>query len=188
MGNRGIPVVNVNNACATGGTMLTVAAMAVASGAAEIVLAVSSDKSAKGFFPALPVYHEEPVPVGRHPALEPGPAEPGLLGPRDAQAHEQLRRHRRASGQGQSDHEQARQAQSQGAVPARVHAWRKCSNSAMVTDPLRLYEICATSDGAGAAILCSIEKAKQFTTKPIRSSRRPWAARSTATRPPVSPW
>ena len=37
----------------------------------------------------------------------------------------------------------------------------------MVTDPLRLYEICATSDGAGAAILCSKEKAKQFTTKPI---------------------
>ena len=40
-------------------------------------------------------------------------------------------------------------------------------NSAMVTDPLRLYEICATSDGAGAAILCSMEKAKQFTSKPI---------------------
>ncbi len=40
-------------------------------------------------------------------------------------------------------------------------------NSAMVTDPLRLYEICATSDGAGAAILCSKEKAKQFTSKPI---------------------
>jgi acetyl-CoA acetyltransferase len=37
----------------------------------------------------------------------------------------------------------------------------------MVTDPLRLYEICATSDGAGAAILCSKEKAKQYTSKSI---------------------
>jgi acetyl-CoA acetyltransferase len=39
--------------------------------------------------------------------------------------------------------------------------------SPMVCDPLRLLEICAVSDGAAAAVLCSLEKAKQYTTKPI---------------------
>ena len=42
---------------------------------------------------------------------------------------------------------------------------------AMVSDPLRLYEICATSDGAGAVILCNAKKAKQFTSKPIAHHR-----------------
>jgi acetyl-CoA acetyltransferase len=39
--------------------------------------------------------------------------------------------------------------------------------SPMVTDPLRLLEICATSDGAGAVVMCTLEKAKKYTNKPI---------------------
>jgi acetyl-CoA acetyltransferase len=38
-------------------------------------------------------------------------------------------------------------------------------NSPMVADPLRLYEICATSDGAAALILCSMDKARKYTSK-----------------------
>jgi acetyl-CoA acetyltransferase len=41
-------------------------------------------------------------------------------------------------------------------------------NSAMVADPLRLYEICATSDGGAAVVLSSMEYAKQHTNDPIR--------------------
>jgi acetyl-CoA acetyltransferase len=39
--------------------------------------------------------------------------------------------------------------------------------SKMVSDPLRLYEICATSDGAAAVILCEANKARQYTSNPI---------------------
>jgi len=63
MGYTGVPTMNINNACATGGTCIAVAAAMVASGQADIVLAVAADKSAKGFFPFLPPYHEEPVPA-----------------------------------------------------------------------------------------------------------------------------
>ena len=35
-------------------------------------------------------------------------------------------------------------------------------NSRIIAEPLRLYMCCPTSDGAGAAILCSREKAKQY--------------------------
>jgi len=39
--------------------------------------------------------------------------------------------------------------------------------SPMVCAPLHLLEICATSDGAGALILCSLDKAKKYTDKPV---------------------
>ena len=170
MGNRGIPVVNVNNACATGGTMLTVAAMAVASGAAEIVLAVSSDKSAKGFFPALPVYHEEPVPSDDTLRWNLGLPNP---------VYWALEMRKRMTKFGDTEEHLAKvkvTMSKHGKLNPKARYQREFSleevlNSAMVTDPLRLYEICATSDGAGAAILCSKEKAKQFTSKPIDHHR-----------------
>ncbi|UCE87252.1 MAG: transporter, partial [Deltaproteobacteria bacterium] len=39
--------------------------------------------------------------------------------------------------------------------------------SALVSYPLRLYEICPVSDGAAAAVICSAEKARQWTTRPV---------------------
>jgi acetyl-CoA acetyltransferase len=40
--------------------------------------------------------------------------------------------------------------------------------SPVVSDPLRLLDICATSDGAAAIVLCSMEYAKKHTTSPVR--------------------
>jgi acetyl-CoA acetyltransferase len=40
--------------------------------------------------------------------------------------------------------------------------------SPMVANPLRLLEICATSDGGAAVVLCSAEYARRMTTKPVR--------------------
>ena len=39
--------------------------------------------------------------------------------------------------------------------------------SPMVSDPLRLLQICATSDGGAALVLCSMEYAKKHTTDPV---------------------
>jgi acetyl-CoA C-acetyltransferase len=41
-------------------------------------------------------------------------------------------------------------------------------SSAMVSDPLRLYYCCPISDGAAAVVLCPVEKAKEFTTRPVK--------------------
>ena len=40
-------------------------------------------------------------------------------------------------------------------------------NSVYVSNPLRLFQICPVSNGAAAAVICSKEKAKQFTTNPV---------------------
>jgi acetyl-CoA C-acetyltransferase len=54
-----------------------------------------------------------------------------------------------------------------------AHIQRPCTiegamSSAMIADPLRLYYACPISDGAAAVVLCSMEKAKKFTDKPVR--------------------
>jgi acetyl-CoA acetyltransferase len=41
-------------------------------------------------------------------------------------------------------------------------------NSPMVSDPLRLLQICATSDGGAAVVLSSMEYARKHTTNPVR--------------------
>ena len=53
MGETGIPIVNVVNACATGQSILREAYLTVASGLHDVVIAVASDKSAIGFFAPL---------------------------------------------------------------------------------------------------------------------------------------
>ena len=40
-------------------------------------------------------------------------------------------------------------------------------SSAMVADPLRLLDICATSDGGAALVLCSMEFARKHTANPV---------------------
>ena len=40
-------------------------------------------------------------------------------------------------------------------------------NSRMICDPITLLQCCPNTDGAAAAILCSMEKARQYTSKPI---------------------
>lgn len=41
-------------------------------------------------------------------------------------------------------------------------------DSVMVADPLRLYHVCPVSDGAASLVLCSAEKAGEFSDKPIK--------------------
>jgi acetyl-CoA acetyltransferase len=166
MGETGIPIININNACATAGTVMTVAGMILASGAADIVLAVGADKSAKGFFPFLPVYHNEPIPSNDTLRWKMGLPNPMYWA---------LECRKKMIKYGVTDNHLAKVkvATSKHGVLnpkaryRKVYSIEEVLNSPMVTDPLRLLEICATSDGAGAIVLCTKEKAKKYTTKPI---------------------
>jgi benzoylsuccinyl-CoA thiolase BbsB subunit len=40
-------------------------------------------------------------------------------------------------------------------------------NSRVVADPITLFQCCPTGDGAGAAVICSLEKARKYTSHPI---------------------
>ncbi|MFC9789712.1 lipid-transfer protein [Rhodococcus sp. NPDC127528] len=63
VGLTGIPVVNVNNNCATGSTALWLARQAVASGAAECVIAIGFEQMRPGALAS--VWPDRPSPMGR---------------------------------------------------------------------------------------------------------------------------
>lgn len=167
MGETGIPIININNACATTGAVMRVACMAIASGACDLVLAMAADKSPKGFFPSLPVYHDEPI-----PSVDVIRWNMGLPNP----VYWALECRKRMERYGVTDVHLAKVkavVSKHGALNPKarykkVFTVEEVLNSPMVADPLRLYEICATSDGAGAAILCSMDIARRYTTKPLK--------------------
>lgn len=62
LGLTGIPIINVNNNCATGSTALFLARQAVESGAADCVLAIGFEQMAPGAIGEL--YADRPAPLG----------------------------------------------------------------------------------------------------------------------------
>lgn len=166
MGENGVPIINVNNACATAGAVMNVACMMIAAGACDIVLAAGADKSPRGFFPSLPAYHDEPVPsidILRWNMGFPNPIYWAL------ECRKRMERY------GVTDVHLAKVKSvisKHGALNPKARYRREFTveevlNSAMVADPLRVYEICATSDGAGAVVLCSMDVARKRGIKPI---------------------
>lgn len=64
LGMTGVPVVNVNNNCATGSSALWLAARAIKGGLADCVLATGFEKMAPG--PLQEVWPDRAAPLGRH--------------------------------------------------------------------------------------------------------------------------
>jgi acetyl-CoA acetyltransferase len=162
MGSRGIPIVNVVNACATGGSALREAYLTVASGVHDVVMAVASDKSAIGFFSPL---SKDPQDIDYLRFVMVGQTNP---------AYWAIECRRRMHDNGTTDEDLAlvKAVASRASVYNRNARYRKVFTkeevlaSPMVCDPLRLLEICATSDGAAAVILAPLDKATKYTDKP----------------------
>ena len=166
IGRSGIPIYNVSSACATGANAFNVAYTLVASGAADLVLAVAGEKMPKGFIPRTPGSADDATDCDyiRWKAI--GLPNPGYW------AFEVTRR---MAEFGTSEKHLAKVAvkahrvgaQNPNARYKQVFTLEDVLNSPMVNYPLRLYEICAVSDGAAAAVLCSKDKVKHFSSNPV---------------------
>lgn len=167
LGETGIPVANVYNACATSISALRQAYMMVAFEMCDIALAVGAEKTPGGFFPALPRLAEAKkfdYWALRFKAV-------GATNP----VYWALDCKRRMEECGTTERHlalvKAKNSKNGSLNPnarfKKVFSTEEVMNSPMVCDPLRLYEIAATSDGAAAAVICSLDKAKEFTDKPI---------------------
>ncbi len=162
----GVPVFNVSAACAAGGSAFNAAYMMVASGTCDIALAVAAEKMPKGFIPRTPGTAEDITDVDylRWSAI--GLPNPGYWA---------MEACRRMEDFGTTDSHFAKVsvkaheigAQNPYARYHKVFTLEEVLNSPMVSYPLRLYEICAVSDGAAAVVLGSSEEARKHTTKPV---------------------
>lgn len=164
MGATGIPVYNLSAGCAAGGNAFNVGTMLVASGQHDMVLVVGGEKMPKGFIQTSGVEETTDPEYLRQVCI-------GVPGP----TFWAFMCRRRMADYGTTEEHLAKIA-----VKARklaVHnpnaRFRKETSveevmgSALVSYPLRLFEICPVSDGAAAVVICSAEKARKLTTKPL---------------------
>jgi len=178
IGQTGIPVINVANACATGSTAFREAYYSVASGAYDIALAVGSEQMGKmgllgaGGAGRQGISPEGVVGSGLMPAVfgQAGVEHMRKYGTTQEQfAKVAVKNHKHSVANPYSQYQVDMSLED--VMNARTVAW-----------PNTLYMCCPTGDGAAAAILTSMDKARQYTTKPIKVAASvltsdPWSER-----------
>ena len=163
IGQTGIPVFNVSNACATGSTAFREAYVGVASGMYDVTMAVGVEQMGKmgllgGGARSGGESVEGVLGSGLMPAVfgQAGVEHMRKYGTTAEQfAKISVKNHKH------SVHNPLSQYQVEVSLDDVMKA-------RMVAYPNTLYMCCPTGDGAAAAILVSEEKLKQFTTKPIK--------------------
>jgi acetyl-CoA acetyltransferase len=157
-GLNGMPIVNLENACAGGGTCIRMAVDAIRGGRADIVLALGIDKMPNGFIEmdVFPAWIEEAglnfTPFGfasrarRHMHLY------GTTAEQLGKVVVKNRRHGTLNPNAMYQSETT------------LH---EVVNDVMVCDPLTRRMLCAPNEGAAAMILCRESVARQYTTKPV---------------------
>lgn len=158
---EGVPAINVGGGCAAGGIAVHTAAMMIASAQSDIVAAVGAERMPKGFIPRPPGSPDDISDSDYIRWVTMGATNP---------AYWALEARRRM-------HEYRTSEQTLAKVSVLMHhnavanpraRYRsECTveqvlSSPMVSDPLRLLEICAVSDGAAAVILGSEKEARRL--------------------------
>ncbi|MFI1783618.1 lipid-transfer protein [Streptomyces rubiginosohelvolus] len=178
LGWQGARVASVYAACASGAQAIDTARAQILAGLADVVLVVGADAAPKGFF----------APVGGERPDDPDWLRFRVLGATNP-AYFGLYARRRMALYGDTPEDFALVKVKNAAAGALNEYARyrtavtaeEVAASAMVADPLRLLDICATSDGAAALVLCSMEFARR------RGVRDPVRIRAVSTVTPTFP-
>ncbi|MGW3570713.1 lipid-transfer protein [Streptomyces sp. NPDC000941] len=166
LGWQGARVTSVYAACASGAQAINTARTQILAGLADTVLVVGADAAPKGFF----------APVGGDRPDDPDWLRFRLLGATNP-AYFALWARRRMAVYGDTPEDFARvKVKNAAAGAANPHARYRTAVTAedvaaspVVADPLRLLDICATSDGAAALVLSSMDFARrQGVPRPVR--------------------
>ncbi|MGY1502341.1 lipid-transfer protein [Streptomyces sp. QTS52] len=166
LGWQGARVTSVYAACASGAQAVAVARAQILAGLAEVVLVVGADSAPKGFF----------RPAGGNRSDDPDWLRFRVLGATNP-TYFGLYARRRMSLHGDTLEDFAQVKVKNAALGAlnpnaryrkRVTA-DEVAASAVVADPLRLLDICATSDGGAALVLTGMEFARRHgVAEPVR--------------------
>ncbi|NMA92537.1 MAG: lipid-transfer protein [Firmicutes bacterium] len=164
-GETGVPVVNVYNACATGSAAVRMAYNSVAAGEVDTAIAIGVDFSPKGFLSAKSDDPRQDRDVLRwYMAGMPNPV------------YWALECRKRFENYGDTPEDLARVkvllsqygAENPNARYKKRFTLEEVLHSNMVCDPLRLFEICATSDGAAIVIISADRQKIKAADKPVK--------------------
>ncbi|MGA5473298.1 lipid-transfer protein [Streptomyces arboris] len=158
LGWQGARVTSVYAACASGAQAINTARAQILAGMADVVLVVGADAAPKGFFaPAGGERPDDPDWLRFRVLGATNPAYFGLYARRrmalygDTPEDFALVKVKNAAAGAMNEYARYRKPVTAEEVAA----------SAVVADPLRLLDICATSDGGAALVLCSMEFARR---------------------------
>ncbi|MEU8529395.1 lipid-transfer protein [Streptomyces sp. NPDC048629] len=158
LGWQGARVTSVYAACASGAQAIGAARAQILAGLADVVLVVGADAAPKGFF----------APAGGNRPDDPDWLRFRVLGATNPAYFALYARRRMAlHGDTVEDFAQVKvKNAAAGALNPRARYRKRVSAeevaaSAVVADPLRLLDICATSDGGAALVLSSMEFARR---------------------------
>jgi len=158
IGLTGIPIVNLEAACASGAAALKLASQGIISGAYDIALALGVEKMPRGFM-RMTSYPKWQVLSG--------------LGVNPIQFACRATRHMAEYGTTEEQFARVSVKNHKHGVLNPYAMYQKeltmeeILNSFMVCYPLRLLMFCAPDDGAAAAILCSRDIAHKYNSKPV---------------------
>lgn len=165
LGWKGNRVSSCYAACASGAQALSIARAQILAGLSDVALVVGADTTPKGFF----------APVGGDRPDDPDWLRFRLMGATNpAYFGLYARRRMEVYGATEDDFAAVRVKNGRHGLENPYARYRKAFTreevleSAMVADPLRLLEICATSDGGAAVVLSSMDYARKHTTDPAR--------------------
>jgi acetyl-CoA acetyltransferase len=164
MGWSGARVASCYSACASGASALATARAQLLAGLCDVALVVGADAAPKGFF----------APVGGDRPDDPDWLRFRLLGATNP-TYFALYARRRMELYGATDRDFARvkvKNARHGLANPNARYRKEVTEdevlaSPVVADPLRLLEICATSDGGAAIVLTSMEFARRHTRNPV---------------------
>lgn len=158
VGLTGIPIMNVENACASGGSALRAAYQAIAGGFCDAALAFGMEKMPRGFIAGNPSDWFAVMGLAVNPQYFALKARWHManFGTSETQLVQvSVKNHRNG-------------ALNPFAMYRKELTFAEIANSPMVNDPLRLLMLCAPNEGGAAVVLSTKEIAKQQTTKLIK--------------------
>ncbi len=165
LGWSGAQVASTYGACATGTQAIDVARARILAGLCDVALVVGADTTPKGFF----------APTGGVRQQDPDWLRFRLLGATNPVYFGLYARRRMALyGATPADFAKVKVKNARHGLGNPNARYRKAVSeddvmaSPVVSDPLRLLDICATSDGGAAVVLTSLAFARRHTTQPVR--------------------
>ena len=159
LGATGIPICDVEAACASGGVAMRQAMNGLVSGEYDIALVLGVEKMPRGFMDPLMLYERWQVEMG----MSTNPSYWAMRARRHMYEYGTTELH--IAKVAHKSHKNS--VNNPYAMYQKEFTLEEILNSPLVCDPIRLLEICAPNEGAAAVIMCTREKARQFTQKPV---------------------
>lgn len=159
LGALGIPMCDIEAACASGGVALNHAILGIQGGIFDIVLVLGVEKMPRGFMDPSMIFEKWQVLTG----MDTNPSYWAM----------QARRHQHEYGTTDMHIAKVAHKNHKNSVHNPYAMYQKeftieqILNSPLVCDPIHLLEICAPNEGAAALVLCAKDKAAKYTSKPI---------------------